>query len=159
MFSIRPYRIGDGAASATVFFRAVREGALADYSPDQVAAWSPEQRDAHWFDHRAADGRLVLVAEHDGVVIAYMDVEADGHIDHAYCLPEYIGTGVASRLYDAIEDHARASAMPSLYVEASDAARRLFARKGFADVRRNELVRDGVALHNVTMQKELDLGR
>lgn len=153
--SIRTYRTGDGAACADVLFLAVREGALTDYSPEQVAAWVPVKRSAEWFDRRSSDGRMVLVAEHKGRVIAYIDVETNGHIDHAFCLPEFIGRGVASRLYDAIELHASTAGMTSLSVEASEAARRLFLRKGFTEIKRNQLVRGDVVLHNFDMRKDL----
>ena len=108
-----------------------------------------------WFDQRAGDGRLVLVAESEGVVIAYADIEPDGHIDHAFCLPEFIGRGVASRLYDALELHASSAGMTSLFVEASEAARRLFQRKGFTEIKRNDLIRNGVTLHNFDMHKDI----
>ena len=88
-------------------------------------------------------------------VIAYADLEHDGHVDHLYCRPAWIGRGVGSALYDAIESEARARGMQRLFVEASDAARRLFERKGFRVVRRNDLERHGVDLHNFDMEKDL----
>jgi putative acetyltransferase len=40
-------------------------------------------------------------------------------------------------------------------VEASEAARRLFERRGFTVVRRRDLDLDGVAIHNFAMVKRL----
>ena len=154
--TIRGYQPRDAADLAEVFYRSVREAALADYTPAQVEAWLPARPDASLMARRAGDGRLVLVAvDDDDRVVAYIDLEPDGHIDHLYCVPEAVGRGVASRLYDALETAARDQRIGRLYVEASEAARRLFARKGFTLQRRQDLVRHGVAIHNYVMAKNL----
>jgi putative acetyltransferase len=156
---IRPYRPGDQHALADVFLSSVREAGLADYSQDQVRAWAAERPHASHFVDRARDGRLLLVAvDPDDRVVAYADLEDDGHIDHMYCLPAWVGQGVGSALYDAIETEARSRRIRRLFVEASEAGRRLFERKGFRVIRRNELELHGVALHNFDMEKDLQIG-
>jgi hypothetical protein len=64
---------------------------------------------------------------------------------------------IASRLYDAAEAAARKQGITSLFTEASELARRLFERKGFAVVGRQDLVICGVAIHNYRIAKALDL--
>ena len=44
-----------------------------------------------------------IACNEDGYVVGYADLEADGHIDHLFCAPEAVGTGVASPLYGAPE--------------------------------------------------------
>ena len=91
-----------------VFFDAVRTAGLHDYSQAQVEAWAAAMPDPAMFDACAKDGRLILVAVNEvDEPIAYGDLEANGHIDHLYCRPEVIGTGVASALYDRLEQQAR----------------------------------------------------
>lgn len=105
---------------------------------------------------RAADGRLLLVAvDEDDAPLAYGDLEADGHIDHLYCLPDAAGTGVAAALYGEIEAAARARGIARLYTEASEPARRFFLKRGFAVVERNDFEIAGVAIHNFRMEKRL----
>jgi putative acetyltransferase len=153
---VRRYDPGDAVAVADVFFHSVRQGARADYSPAQVEAWAPERRDPSWFDHRAGDGRVFLVAvDRADEVVGYADLEADGHIDHMFCRPDVIGHGVGSLLYDSLEQAARSAAIDRLYVEASVAARRLLAGKGFVVLHRQDLVVRGVAMHNYLMEKHL----
>jgi putative acetyltransferase len=157
--TIRAYDPRDAAGLAEVFYRSVREAALADYTPAQVEAWLPARPDPSLMAQRAGDGRLVLVAaDGEDRVVGYIELEPDGHIDHLYCAPEAVGRGVASRLYDTLETAARNQRIGRLYVEASEAARRLFARKGFTLVRRQDLVRHGVGLHNYIMFKHLGPG-
>ena len=156
--TIRGYDPRDAAGLADVFFRSVRQVALSDYTAAQVRAWAPEPRTAEWAHGEASDGRLVLVAANaDDRPVAYIDLEPNGHIDRVFCAPEAAGLGIASRLYDAVEAAAREQGIRSLFTEASELARRLFERKGFAVVERQDLVIRGVAIHNYRMAKALDL--
>jgi putative acetyltransferase len=156
--TIRAYEPRDAADLADVFFRSVRQVARSAYTATQVRAWAPEPRTAEWAHREASDGRLVLVAaDADDRPVAYIDLEPDGHIDRVFCTPEAAGQGIASRLYDAVEAAAREQQITSLFTEASELARRLFERKGFAVVERQDLVVRGVAIHNYWMTKALDL--
>ena len=55
-----------------------------------------------------------------------------------------------------MEAAARKQGIKRLFTEASELARRLFERKGFAVVERQDLVVCGVAIHNYRMAKALD---
>jgi putative acetyltransferase len=153
---IRPYEPDDAARLAAVFFAAVRRTGLRDYSPAQVEAWAPTVPDPAEVDARAGDGRLVLVAVNAAnEPVAYGDLEATGHVDHLYCHPEFGNIGIASALYDRLERQARDQGLSRLFVEASEAARRLFLRKGFTEVQRQDFCLRGVAIHNYRMEKRL----
>ncbi|MBQ1541947.1 GNAT family N-acetyltransferase [Caulobacter sp. CCUG 60055] len=154
--TIRPFRPGDAGALAALFHAAVRQGALGDYRPEQVVAWSPSPPDPAAFAARAIDGRLVLVAvDARDRPLAYGDLEPSGHIDHLYCRPDMIGRGVASAIYDRLEAAARGRGLVRLFVEASEAARRLFAAKGFVALERRDFMLRGVTIHNYRMEKSL----
>ncbi len=154
--TVRTYQPGDAGALSQVMWRSVREAALADYSPEQTVAWLPEPFGAPAMHAWATDGRLVFVAaDEDGRVVGYTDLEPDGHIDHLYCLPEAVGRGVASVLYDELEKVAVARGVRELRVEASEAARRFFSKKGFAVRTRRDWVQRGVPIHNYDMTKSL----
>lgn len=154
--TIRRYERRDAADVADVFYRSAHEVALSDYTPEQVQAWVPARWDAEREHQRSGDGRLVMVAEGEsGHAIAFIDLEADGHIDRLYCAPEAAGRGIASRLYDATEVAARAQGISRLYTEASELARRFFERKGFAVLERQDKVLRGVPIHNYRMARTL----
>jgi hypothetical protein len=55
-----------------------------------------------------------------------------------------------------VEAVAREQGIRSLFTEASELAR-LFERKGFSVVERQDMVIRGVAIHNYRMAKDLDL--
>ncbi|HXC57234.1 MAG TPA: GNAT family N-acetyltransferase [Rhizomicrobium sp.] len=153
---IRSYRDGDAPALVQLFYDSVRQVGRRAYSQAQVEAWAPQVFEPERFAKKATDGRTFLVAV-DGrdEPIAFGDLEADGHIDYLFCRPDVVGKGVASALYDHLEETARARAAPRLYTEASELARPLFARKGFIVSARRDFVLNGVAIHNYAMAKEL----
>lgn len=153
---VRHFRPDDAPVLARLFFDAVHEVAARHYSPAQIAAWAPAVPDPARFLARGADGRALLVAQgSDGAILAYGDVEADGHIDHLFCRPDVAGTGVTAALYEAIEAAARERGIARLYTEASEPARRFFERRGFALVTRRDFELAGVPIHNYAMEKLL----
>lgn len=155
-FLLRAYRESDAAPMAQLYFDSVHGLGPRGYGAEQIAAWAPAPPDPAQFRARAADGRTTLVAENPaGEIVAYGDLEADGHIDHLYCRPDVSGTGVASGLTDELLALAETAGMTRLYVEASELARPLFERRGFTVVQRREFTLRDVAIHNYAMEKRL----
>ena len=153
---IRPFLAKDAPALAALFHATIHGIAARDYSTAQLHAWSPAPPDPDRVLARATDGRTMLVAVDDeDEPLAYGDLEADGHIDHLYCRPDAAGTGVTAQLYDALEVVAVARGIARLYTEASEPARRFFARRGFALIARRDFKVRGVAIHNHAMEKRL----
>jgi putative acetyltransferase len=156
--TIRNYERRDADGVIDVFYRSVHEVAVSAYTTEQVNAWVPARWDAEREHRRSGDGRLVLVAvdktELDQVV-AFADLETDGHIDRLFCAPEAAGHGIASRLYDTLEAAAREQGIGRLYVEASELARPVFEHKGFTVLERQDNILRGVPVHNYRMAKTL----
>jgi len=96
-----------------------------------------------------------VAVDDDGVIAGYGDLEENGHIDHLYCRPDVVGSGVGSAIYAALEEVARKAGIAILFVEASEGARRLFERRGFNLDGRNDFVIDGVRIHNYRMSKSI----
>lgn len=154
MVTVRPYRDGDAPHLSEIYFESVRQIARRDYTAAQVEAWAPAPPDARNIDLRARDGRILLVALDDAAhPIAYGDLERDGHVDHLYCHPTWVGKGVASCLYEQLERIAREQQLIRLFVEASETARPFFEKRGFISRERNVTQVRGVWLHNYTMEK------
>ena len=152
---IRPFEAADAETLATLFHASVRKAGIREYSAEQVAAWSSSKPDPDSY-LRQAFGRTFLVAVDDeNCPIGYGNLEPDCHIDHLYCLPDLVGTGVGSAIYAAIEASAKRAGMPLLFVDASEGARRLFERRGFSVDARNDFTIDGVAIHNYRVSKPI----
>lgn len=152
---IRQFEAADAVALSALFYRSVICLGKRAYTPAQVEVWAaqtPSPGSMHSMGH---DGRLMLVAVLGQKIVAYGDLEEDGHLDHLYASPEAAGKGITSRLYDALEEAARRQGVQTMTTEASELAKPFFARKGFALHKRRDLEIMGVAIHNYAMSKSL----
>ncbi len=156
MHFVRAFQPEDAERLGNLFYRSVREGARRAYSPSQVDAWAPSAPPASFYERKAQDGRILLVTvDANGDPVAYGDLEPSGHIDHLFCMPEAIGTGAASKLYDRLEAQAYEWGLGRIFVEASELAKPFFEHKGFIAQERNNFILRGVLLHNYPMEKTL----
>ena len=152
---IREYRPSDAPSLARIFLDAVKRTGLRCYSAAQVAAWASRAATPEEVDARCMDGRAVYVAEIDGRPEAFIDLQENGHIDMMFCAPDHTGQGLAAQLFVMLEREARRRGLARLHVDASEVAKPFFERRGFTLVRRNDLVIEGVPIHNYHMERLL----
>src|SRR5690349_14446064 len=100
---IRVFRPGDEPALWEVFFSAIHETAAAQYTPAQLNAWAPAQPDLVVWGQRMR-GINPFVAEAQGVIIGYADLQHDGYIDHFFVAPSVARQGVGSALMQHLHD-------------------------------------------------------
>ncbi|WNF09035.1 GNAT family N-acetyltransferase [Stenotrophomonas geniculata] len=152
---IRNFEPADADALAALFHTSVHQVGIQDYSSEQVAAWSPSKPDVERYS-KLSEGTTFLVAVDDsGKIAGYGVLEGNGHIDHLYCRPDVVGTGVGSAILGSVEQFAREAGIADLFAEASEGARRLFERRGFKLEARNDFTINGVAIHNYRMSKSI----
>ena len=146
---LRPYRKEDCEQTARLFYETVHAVNAKDYAPRQLAAWAPAvpQPEA-W--HASFCGHYALVAEEDGAVIGFGDIDATGYLDRLYVHRDWQGRGVATALCDALEGRVAAE---RFVTHASLTARPFFARRGYRVVREQQVERHGVLLTNFVMEK------
>lgn len=152
MVTIRRFRPDDAPALWSVYFSAIRETAAKDYSPEQIAAWAPESFDESRWAERMA-GIAPFVAERDGAVVGYADVQATGYIDHFFVAGHAGRQGVGSQLMLQIHAHASSGGLTSLFADVSVTARPFFEHWGFAVEQQQSLEVAGVSLTNYRMRK------
>lgn len=152
---VRHFRPDDAPALAALFHASVRQVGARDYSPAQVKAWSPAMPEPARFIERAEGRHMMVAVDTDGVPLGYGDLEPDGHIDHLYCRPDKIRTGIGAAIYAALEAAALEAAIRSLTVEASEGARGFFQQRAFSLDGRNDFVLNGTPIHNYRMTKRL----
>ena len=126
-----------------------------DYTPEEINAWSPAVPDADAWAERKFPTRTTFVADNDGTIAGFGELEGSGHIDCFYCHHQYQRRGVGSAIFRRIEDKARTLGLARLFTEASITARPFFESHGFAVVKRQTVVRRGVELTNFVMEKTL----
>ncbi len=127
---IRRFRPDDAAATRAVFHAAVRIGAAGHYPEADLIGWSASSEpSAEWGPW--LHSHFTVVSEDQGRVTGFFMMEATGYLNMAFVLPEYRGTGLALRLYDAILAEARRLRLTRMTVLASRLARPFFTRRGW----------------------------
>ncbi|MCC9623106.1 GNAT family N-acetyltransferase [Thalassospira sp. MA62] len=153
---IRRFSARDAVEMEIIFRRAVREIAPAHYTNQQIAVWTDLCPSPDRFIGMMTDGRIGFVAvSPNDEVVAFGDLERDGHIVFLYALPDVAGTGVMAKLYTAIEEEARQQGIGKLYCEASEGAKSFLSRQGFSVLERRDIELSGVAIHNYAVEKRL----
>ncbi|MGF1692279.1 GNAT family N-acetyltransferase [Photobacterium kagoshimensis] len=152
--TIRPYVCADAQALWQLFFDTVKEVNSRDYSQAQVKAWAPANFDFNVWQQRMA-GIQPFVAEIDGVIVGYTDLQASGLIDHFFCHHQYQGKGVGRALMQHVLNSAKAKAIPRLYSEVSITARPFYEHYGFFVVREQTITVRGQKMNNFILEKWL----
>ncbi|NJR52247.1 MAG: GNAT family N-acetyltransferase [Leptolyngbyaceae cyanobacterium CSU_1_3] len=153
--TIRLFETQDAEPVAQLFHDTVRTVNLGDYSSSQVSAWAPN--DIHFRDWaNVCRDRFTYVADDQGTIAGFGELEANGHIDCFYCHKNYQRCGVGRQLYAAIESKALALKLSRLFVEASITAKPFFLRMGFAIVQPQTVTCRGETFINYVMEKVLD---
>lgn len=153
--TIHRFRAGQGDLLGQLFHRSVHEGAAAVYDEAQRRAWSPEPPAGPAWEARLA-GSVALVAWAGRTPVGFMTLDAGtGCLDLAFVAPEWQGQGVAAMLYGLLERCAQRRGLAQLTTDASEAARGFFLSRGWQDGPRQEVIRQGVSLHNYRMAKSL----
>ena len=149
MMELRPYRAGDCPALARLFYDTVHTVNARDYAPEQLDAWAGGQVDLAAWD-ASFRARHTLVAEENGEVLGFADMDAAGYLDRLYVHRDHQGRGVATALCDALEAACPAKVFTT---HASLTARPFFEGRGYRALRRQTVVRRGIALDNYVMEK------
>ncbi|MGD1914469.1 MAG: GNAT family N-acetyltransferase [Rivularia sp. (in: cyanobacteria)] len=152
LIEIRLFNKQDADQIAQLFHQTVREINIRDYSVNQVKAWAPD--DIYFRDWvSVCSDKFTYVADHNGTIAGFGELESDGHIDCFYCHKNYQGMGVGSKIYRAIEAKAYELEIHRLYSEVSITAKPFFLRLGFSVIKKQQVKRRGEIFINYAMEK------
>jgi len=151
---IRRFQPHDTDQIAQLFHDTIRSVNLGDYSEKQVKAWA--QDDIHFRDWKEkCSSTYTLVADSNGFVAGFAQLDDDGHIDCFYCHKDFRGQGVGRLLFEEIEKEALKRNHTRLFLEASTTAKAFFKKMEFAVTKKQTVKIRGAKLINYIMEKEL----
>jgi putative acetyltransferase len=149
---IRYYQTDDTQQIMDLFYETVHEINIQDYSREQVDAWAPKEMNYEEWKERLSS-RITQVAEEDGMIVGFAELEPDGHIGCFYCHKDFIGHGIGGLLFKAIEARARKLGAIQLYAEVSITALPFFKKRGFQVIKEQEIIARGILMKNYVMEK------
>lgn len=151
-FQIRPMDSGDLGELLGVFRQAIQVSAAAQYNQQQRDAWSPAQ--SHESLISALSEGEAVVAEWDNVLVGFAH-RINDYINMVFVHPNAGREGIATLLYQRLEDGARMEGMTELTAHVSLTAHGFFHFMGFTSEGQEEAERNGVSLARYPMRKPL----
>ncbi|GLP95865.1 GNAT family N-acetyltransferase [Paraferrimonas sedimenticola] len=151
---IRPYRRQDAKQLTEIFYQTIHSVGHQYYNQAQVNAWAPLPINyEHW--QQRLDQTPPLVAVMGSRIVGFMTLAENGHIEWSYTHSQYQRQGIASQLYQTLEQNAQALGLTRLTVNASRFAEPFFTRQGFTRLKQLRTLKDGQELVNWQMEKYL----
>ena len=147
--NIREYTISDLDNICELFYRTVHTVNVKDYTPAELDAWADGALYKARRDKEFTGGKA-LVAEIDGKIAGFADMDTTGYLDRLYVAADCVRKGVGRALLEALEARSTAAVYTTY---ASVTAVPFFLKAGYAVVRLNTVTRKGVTLKNYLMQK------
>ena len=152
MIKIRNYETKDAAITWDIKFNTIRNINIRDYTVAQTKAWAPDNYDMKLWQKRVS-GMNPFIAELNGQVVGFADLQSDGYIDHFFCHSEYQGFGVGRALMEHILAIGSSEGVSRFYSEVSLTARAFYEHLGFNVVKEKQLEVKEEKLTNFVMEK------
>ena len=146
---LRPYVSADLDELLILFYETVHTVNARDYTPAQLDAWAGPHTDRERWD-RTLREHTSLVAEENGQIIGFGDIDTTGYLDRLYVHKDHQHQGIATFLCDRLE---QAVAAERLTVAASITARPFFEKRGYRVLQEQRVERHGIILTNYRMEK------
>lgn len=147
---LRKYTPSDCAQMAELFYQTVHSVNAKDYTQEQLDAWATGEVDLQAWDESFQAHKTDIAVE-NGDIIGFGDMDESGYLDRLYVRKDYQGQGVASAICEELE---RLAAGKTFTTHVSITARPFFLHRGYRVVRKQEVIRRGVALMNFVMEKQ-----
>ena len=152
MINIREYQSDDVAITWDLKFSTIRKVNIQDYTEAQTQAWAPDNFDMALWQKRVHDMKP-FIAEINGQVVGFADLQKEGYIDHFFCHSDYQGIGVGKALMQHILETGRANGVTCFYSHVSLTAKSFFEHFGFKEVKQQQVNINDQQLTNFVMEK------
>lgn len=148
--TIRTYIPADLDEIAQLFYDTVHSVNARDYTAEQLAVWADGTIDRERWNRSFLE-HYSLVAEEEGRIVGFADMDASGYLDRLYVHKDHQSQGIATALCDQLE---KTICAETFTTHASITAKPFFQKRGYHVVKEQQVLRQGIALTNYVMEKE-----
>lgn len=151
---IRKGKEADLPEMLQLFTATIDEVCRKDYTPQQLEAWkSGAENEARW--RKVIRDQYVIIALNENKIVGFCTLDQGNYIDLLFVHKDEQQKGIASILYQEVENEALRQREKQLTAEVSKTARPFFKKIGFQVVQEQEVNVKGVTLTNYKMIKSL----
>jgi len=151
---IRRYAEGEESSLFDIYFTAIHLVASHDYTPEQVQAWAPRDLDVDLWKRKMREIKP-FVADLNGELVGYADVQSNGYIDHFFVSGKHPRRGIGSLLMKRILAEAASIGIPLLTSHVSRTAQPFFHTFGFVIAEQRYPEVRGVVVPNALMCRRM----
>ncbi len=152
--NLRMYKSDNCREIVELFYNTVHCVNARDYNEAQLDVWAPKEIDISAWDKSLSENYSV-VAEENGVIIGFGDLDATGYFDRLFVHKDYQGLGVATAITNRLEKHAQENDFKTITTDASITAKPFFVKQGYQVVKEQTVERKRQFLTNFIMKKSL----
>lgn len=116
--------------------------------------WAPKEVDIVSWD-KSLSQHYSIVAEKNGVIIGFGDLDATGYFDRLYVHKDYQNIGIATIIANELERYAQENHIKIITTNASITAKPFFTKRDYEVVKEQFVERNGQLLKNFIMKKVL----
>lgn len=129
---------------------------IQDYTLEEIEDWaSCGNTDEHWKD--LIDKFHFFVAENEmEQIVGFASISNEGYLHSMFVHKDYQNMGIASKLYEKIEQFARENKIYRISSEVSITAKPFFQRQGFGIEKEQNSQAKNLFLTNYLMYKEIE---
>lgn len=125
-----------------------------DYSAGQITVCKGgASKKEKWL--KKVSEQYFLIAEINNRLVGFGSITHDGYLDFMYVSKDHQRKGVASEIYNSLENFAVKNGISKIVSDVSITAKPFFEKKEFEVLQEQQVDIDGVKLRNYKMQKRL----
>ena len=153
---IRRYRKEDCREIVQLFYDTIHSVNARDYTKSQLAVWAPEIDEINlvvW--DKSLSEHYTVVAEDNNMIVGFGDMDSTGYLDRLYVHKSFQQQGIASKIFNELEQYAKDRGYSFVTTEASITAKAFFEKYGYQVIKEQQVERKDQFLTNYLMRKKL----
>jgi len=151
-YPIRRATVDDLPAIRELFVSVVRNIGEKYYNQKQLIAWASRAGDdTRWTN--AIHEQYFIVIKNKGRLVGFGSLKEKNYIDFLFVDNDFQNRGIASCLYQTLEQKARNADVSILRADVSKSAKPFFIKQGFVTKKENRILINGTVLINYCMEK------
>ncbi len=151
MMIIRQYEPADCENLLKLFYHTVHTINAKDYSQEQLNVWATDKIDFEVWNKSLSEHYSVVAVENN-IIVGFGDIDKSGYLDRLYVHKDYQRQGIATAICNRLEQAVKAN---KIVTHSSITAKPFFEQRGFSAVKEQQVIRNGVALTNFIMEKQV----
>ena len=152
MIKIRTLRKDDEFELWKLKVNTIKNVNIKAYSKEQIKVWATDEYNSDKWIKRVKDMNP-FIAEINGKIVGFADIQDDGYIDHFFCHNEFQGKGIGRMLMQHLMNRCKEKSISRVYSQVSITAKPFFEVFGFHVVKQQYMKIENQTLSNYVMEK------